>query len=207
MRGLEDVVRAYAQRRLLQRRLHGSRAGADRVRRHLRELSGARPGVSAAWALKPDGRLVSIVPATPELIGRSFAFRDYYRGVTRTGRTYVSESFVVASRNQPLSVAVADLVPAPDGGAAGILAASYDLAAIQGFVTRYAGAERIALTVTDQSGTVLAGSGGPRGGFAPCATSPSSPPPSPAGPASRDATAGPVRCWPPQRRCPVSAGR
>ena len=162
VRGLEDVVRAYAQRRLLQRQLHESGAGAEGVRRHLRELSGARPGISAAWALKPDGRLVDIVPATPEIVGRSFAFRDYYRGVTRSRRTYVSESFVVASRNHPLSVAVADLVPAPDGGPAGILAAGYDLAAIQRFVTRYAAAERIALTVTDQSGTVVAGPGGPR---------------------------------------------
>ena len=157
IRGLEDVVRSYAQRRMLQRRLHAAGSRGIGTRRHLRGLSAARDGISAAWVLKPDGRLVDILPATPEIVGRSFAFRDYYRGVMRTGRTYVSESFVVASRNHPLSVAVANVVPAPDGGRPGVLAAGYDLDAIQRFVTRYAAAERIALTVTDQSGTVVAG--------------------------------------------------
>ena len=161
IRGLEDVVQAYAERRLLQRELHGP-GPRHGVRRHLRELSAARDGISATWVLEPDGRLIDILPATPEIVGRSFAFRDYYRGVVRARRAYVSESFVVASRNHPLSVAVADLVPAPDGGRPGILAAGYDLAAIQRFVTRYAAAERIALTVTDQSGKVVAGPGGPQ---------------------------------------------
>ena len=160
IRGLEDVVRAYAQRRLLQRQLHRTGSRRSGIRRHLRELSAARDGISAAWVLEPDGRLIDILPATPGIVGRSFAFRDYYRGVNRIGRTYVSEAFVVASRNRPLAVAVADLVPAPEGGRPAILAASYDLAAIQRFVTRYAAAERIALTVTDQNGTVVAGPGG-----------------------------------------------
>ena len=160
IRGLEDVVRAYAQRRLLQDALHGSARGSRGLRRHLRELEQARPGISAAWALEPGGRLAAVVPATPEIVGRSFAFRDYYRGVMRTRRTYVSQSFVVASRNRPLSVAVADLVPDRGGGAPGVLAAGYDLTAIQAFVARYARAERIALTVTDQDGRVVAG---PRG--------------------------------------------
>jgi PAS domain S-box-containing protein len=165
IRGLQDVVRAYAQRRLLQRQLHGPASGRSRVRRHLRELASARDGISAAWALEPGGRLVDILPATPEIVGRSFAFRDYYRGVMETRRTYASEAFVVASRNHPLSIAVADVVPTPAGGRPGILAAGYDLAAIQRFVQRYAAAERIALTVTDQSGTVVAGPGGPRRGL------------------------------------------
>ena len=162
IRGLEDVVEAYAQRQLLERELHGGAGRQQRVRRHLRELRNARDGISAAWVLEPGGRLVDILPATPSSVGRSFTFRDYYRGVMRRGDTYVSEAFVVASRNRPLSIAVADLVEDPRGGRPGVLAAGYDLAAIQRFVTRYAEAERIVLTVTDQTGTVVAGRGGPR---------------------------------------------
>jgi len=164
LRGLEDVVRAYAQRRLLAGRLQDGDSRGAAVRRHLRQLAGAREGISTAWALDAEGRLVDIVPATPEIVGRSFTFRDYYRGATRAGGTYVSEAFVVASRNRPLSVAVADLVMTPGGERAGMLVAGYDLTAIQRFIRRYAAAEQVRLTVTDQTGIVVASPGGPSDG-------------------------------------------
>ncbi|CAA9500739.1 MAG: BarA sensory histidine kinase (VarS GacS) [uncultured Solirubrobacteraceae bacterium] len=164
LRGLQDVIRAYAQRRLLAAQLRGNDPREARVRRHLRQLAGAREGISTAWALDARGRLVDIIPATPEIVGRSFTFRDYYRGARRTGGPYVSEAFVVASRNRPLSVAVADLVMTAGGERAGMLVAGYDLTAIERFIRRYAAAERVRLTVTDQRGIVVAGPGGPSDG-------------------------------------------
>ena len=164
LRGLQDVVRAYAQRRLLADRLRRGDPRIAPVRRHLSQLAVARDGISTAWALDARGRLVDIVPATPEIVGRSFTFRDYYRGATRAGGTYVSEAFVVASHDRPLSVAVADLVMTPGGERAGMLVAGYDLTAIERFIRRYAAAERVRLTVTDQRGIVVASPSGPSDG-------------------------------------------
>ncbi|HLB15021.1 MAG TPA: cache domain-containing protein [Burkholderiales bacterium] len=40
-----------------------------------------------------DGTVMGGIPDTPEVIGRSFAYRDWYRGVTRAWKPYVSEVY------------------------------------------------------------------------------------------------------------------
>jgi Histidine kinase-, DNA gyrase B-, and HSP90-like ATPase len=64
----------------------------------------------------PKGRLLDIVPRPPSIVGRNFAFRDWYRGVTTTNRSYVSEAYETAATGNARVVGAAVQVRAPATG-------------------------------------------------------------------------------------------
>ncbi|HET8569199.1 MAG TPA: ATP-binding protein [Candidatus Limnocylindria bacterium] len=83
--------------------------------------------VLRVFALDREGVLLGIEPGAPDLIGQSYAFRDYFVGVTREWRPYVSETFVTAVQGMPPAVAVAVPVTDPGGSPIGVLAVAIDL--------------------------------------------------------------------------------
>lgn len=74
--GLNELVAAYAQRRLLAKALDPDAGSTPAIQRHLRELRGARPGLALVGALQPDGHLVAADPPSPDVLGRDFSTRD-----------------------------------------------------------------------------------------------------------------------------------
>src|SRR2546430_13033089 len=107
---LVDLVRAYASRPSLLAALEtGGRSAArdEAITSQLRELRLARPGIATTFLAAPNGRLLAIDPATPSIVGKDFSFRDWYRGVRRTGDAYVSRAFVSLAAGHPLVVGAA----------------------------------------------------------------------------------------------------
>jgi PAS domain S-box-containing protein len=163
MAGLSDLVDSYAQRPTVVAAMGRPAARRDRrtVAHHLAELQRARSGIDVVFVTDPDGRLVDIIPRTPSIVGRDFSFRDWYRGVTASGRPYVSEAYETAATGHARVVGAAAQIraPAPGGGrgrVVGILVAAYGLDTIQRFVDDFAAAQGVRLTVTDQRGVVVA---------------------------------------------------
>ena len=158
---LAGVVASYADRPLLVRALE--RPGEiDHAAAlvHLRGLATGAPGITGAFLASVQGTVTDVYPASPDVIGRNFAFRDWFRGVATTGGPYVSEAYQTALAGHPLVVAVADYVHAPDGRPIGVLAAIYSLDAVRSYADQIARAQGIALQVTDQRGTLLSAGGG-----------------------------------------------
>jgi signal transduction histidine kinase/DNA-binding response OmpR family regulator/HPt (histidine-containing phosphotransfer) domain-containing protein len=172
MQGLTDVTSSFASRPFLISALgHGRRARYRRrdIRFNLQQLLSLRPGIGTAFVADPAGRLIDIVPASPAIVGKSFAFRDWYKGVRRTNRPYVSEVYRSAATGHPKVVGVAVPIrdgPAPGAKSLGILVVGYRVAAIGRLAQRSGDAQHLKLTVTDQRGVGLAqggpGSGDPR---------------------------------------------
>ncbi len=85
--GLAGLVESYARRPDLSSALGNgdlSRRDREGIRAQLAQLQETRPGIAVVFLTDPAGVLLDIVPDTPEIVGRSFAFRDWYDGVTRT---------------------------------------------------------------------------------------------------------------------------
>lgn len=151
--GLGDVVESYADRPSLIGALRNS-PDHDVIRFHLDELQRS-DNIAVAFVTDPRGDLLDIVPATPSIVGRNFAFRDWYRGVRLTQRVYVSEAYETAATGNARVVAVA--TPIRDGRRLlGILVAAYDLGHIHRFTAEFARAQHVLLKVTDQRGVLLA---------------------------------------------------
>lgn len=160
--GLAGLVESYAKRQRLVEALQA--ADRRKIASHLRELKTARPGIATTFIARMDGRLVEIVPATEPIVGDDFSFRDWYKGVTRTRRTYVSEANESQARGRPLVVAVTTLIREPSVGERsrrpiGILVAAYGLGEVQRLADSFAGSQGVELTVTDRRGTLLASPG------------------------------------------------
>lgn len=135
----------------------------DAVDFQVGELLRSRPGITGAFLADADCTLTAVKPATPEIVGKNFAFRDWCHGVQRTGRPYVSEAY----RTQIVgnSLVVAAIVPIREGRSSdavppaepvAYLAAVFTLTEIQSFVEDLADEKGISLTIADARGTLLA---------------------------------------------------
>jgi len=156
---LAALVHSYATRPSLAALAQGPR-GTAAATPQLRGLTGAGLGVTGAFVTDLAGTLTNCDPPSPSLIGRNFAFRDWYRGLAASGGPYVSTAYQTALPGHPLVVAVADHILGPGGRPVGVLAAIYSLDAIQAFAADIARAQAISLTVTDRAGTLLSAGGG-----------------------------------------------
>jgi len=172
MGSVAELVESYAQRPSLMAALgDGTPAHFDSslIQVQLDQLRQARVEFNGAFVTDLTGHLTGVVPATPEIIGKDFRFRDWYKGLTATGRAYISEAYETQIAGRPLVVAVATYVRAPSekgqpGRPLAILAATYRLDGLQSFAKDVASAHGEGLTLTDQRGIELANAdGAPRG--------------------------------------------
>jgi len=130
----------------------------------LRALDMGTRGLRAAALVSPTGRLLVAYPPNPAFYGRSFAFRDWFRGVTKLRSPYVSRVFRSAAAGHPKTVTVAALVRSATGHrVVGILTVGLQRRT-QELAADVTHKEGLALTVTDQAGDVIAATGarGPR---------------------------------------------
>jgi len=96
--------------------------------------------------------------------GLEFTGRDWYGGVTRKGKAYVSSAYESVALGTPLVIAIADPVRAdgryaPAGTVVGILLVGYDLSATQSLFSDFARNQAVQIEVTDQRGIIVAQSG------------------------------------------------
>jgi PAS domain S-box-containing protein len=158
--GLSGLVASYADRPGLIAALTRP-AGIDHTAAlvHLKSLLSNREGISGVFLADVRGTVTDVLPASPGVVGRSFGFRDWFRGVATTGGPYVSEAYQTALAGHPLVVAVADYVRSPEGRPVAVLAVIYSLDAVKAYANEVAHAQGISLQVTDQRGTLLSGGG------------------------------------------------
>jgi len=97
---------------------------------HLRQLTETFPELDWPFLAGPDGVLWAIYPEAPELYGRSFAHRDWYRGVSREWRSYMSEIFP-AARDQAPVVSLVMPIRDLDGKVIGIIGSAQRLDVIR----------------------------------------------------------------------------
>ncbi len=154
--GLAALLHSYATRDTLAGQL-GSTAPGDRaqVTALLRSLEANGSGFTSVFLTDIRGTLTHLEPALPSVVGRNFAFRDWYRSLAAAGGPYVSRAYQTALPGHPLVVAVSDYVRDDNGRPVAILAALFGLDAITNFNADIARPQGVTLTVTDRVGTVL----------------------------------------------------
>ncbi|HTE70850.1 MAG TPA: cache domain-containing protein, partial [Actinomycetes bacterium] len=176
--GFVTLVEAEAKRPRLARAVADPRRlDHAEIRRELAALQASRDGVVATGLLDLEGILLGS-PVAPELIGKDFSMRDYYRGLIAAGDTYTSEAFESAQAGHPLVVTIATYVraPSPDGGTPGkplaIILLGVELDAVQPLADSVAAVQGVNLWVADQHGKLLAAPGGRPAGLKPVAGEP-----------------------------------
>ncbi len=86
-----------------------------KVRRRLAELVEAATDLERAFVTDPAGVLWADWPEAPTSLGVDFSHRDWYRGVTSSRSTYISEVYRRAAPPAVNLVAIAAPIPGPAG--------------------------------------------------------------------------------------------
>ncbi len=110
--GLARLVGSYAARPLLIQGILDR--NEDIMRAQLKDLVGVNPQVDRAFVADPAGVELADFPAAPGVIGQNFSYRDWYRGVSAGGKTYISSVYLRAAEPKVFSVAVATPVRVDD---------------------------------------------------------------------------------------------
>jgi PAS domain S-box-containing protein len=160
LRALTGITVSYAERPVLIAALADgdpAKFQSTVVEGQLTELAEAQFGSGGAFLTDVNCRLTHSRPATPAIVGDDFSRRDWCKGVTASGSTYLSEAYRTALTGHPLVVAASVVVRGASGRPLGILTTLYTLDALRGFASQLAQAQGVQLTVTDARGTVLVG--------------------------------------------------
>ncbi|MHB1710912.1 MAG: cache domain-containing protein, partial [Acidimicrobiales bacterium] len=152
---LVSLVQNYAERTTLVSDLAAGTSGSARLDSQLTGLVATGSGISTAFVAGLSGTVTNVQPPSPGVVGRNFAFRNWYKGLVSTGGPYVSTAYRTALAGHPLVITVADYIRGLGGSPVGILAGVFNLGSIHVLSTDLARAQGITLTVADQNGTVL----------------------------------------------------
>jgi len=147
-------LQSFASRRTLREAwVHGD---MSLVAWHMEQAERLRPDFSFVSAYTLDGTMRVIYPPHPSVVGRNFAFRDWYKGVSQKQAPYISEVYRSAVPPQDLVVAVAVPIEGEQGKPIGIVMATFSLDTIsqQLVGTKLAGEWTISLV--DQNGHLSA---------------------------------------------------
>lgn len=156
--GLRDVVAAYARNDDVRRAL--SDRDPRLISASLAALGSATTGVFSSSLYDASGNLIDLAPTPdPSLVGRNFAYRDWYLGARRAGGAYVSEAFQLLAPGRPWALAVAAAVRAGNGRISGYVVATMTLTALQEQLDDVLDHHGISVTLVDGRGVTLAAPG------------------------------------------------
>ncbi|HUQ49219.1 MAG TPA: cache domain-containing protein [Terriglobales bacterium] len=103
-----------------------------------------------------DGTLRSISPRDPSVIDRNYQYRDWYQGVARSWRPYVSQVYRTTAAPQHLAVAIAVPIRDSHGKVIGIIAAAESLGRISTWLRTATESGGRKISVVDRNGALLA---------------------------------------------------
>ncbi len=147
-----DLVAVSAQRPLLFRAL--ATASPKAFAAGVTGLNRERTGFETIFVVDAHGTMRFHDPA-PSLVGGDFSHRDYFQGVLRTGRPYVSAPYIGRATKQP-TVAVAAPIRDASGRLRGALAGTLTLRAISEMLRRLPGEPGTMMMVVGPGGVILA---------------------------------------------------
>lgn len=149
----EDMVHyvedAALQPALLARLQEKHREG---VRLHLRALVNGTQKLDRAFIADTMGVLWVDYPRGSTIVGRDFAFRDWHRGVSKTGRTYISEVYQTSTRPPHYSVAIATPIRNSQGDILAYLVAHHAIEDLTAWFAEIRPAFAGTLTLIDHQG-------------------------------------------------------
>lgn len=127
-RGIIDVGTSLASRPLVYRNIE--KDDWDEAVKNIDGIPQVFPYIDTIGLFDTEGVLKATIPPMPEAIGKSFAYRDYYQGVSKEWKPYVSEAFkrVVEPKYNVVSIAVP--IKSLDQKALGILLLTVKIDAI-----------------------------------------------------------------------------
>jgi signal transduction histidine kinase len=104
IRGLTTYAELFSTRLLLIKAIEEN--DAEAVQKHLKDFVTYNPYLTRAFVTNPVGIELYDYPNDPTVIGKDFSYRDWFQGVQRTEKTYVSEVYQRAATPRIYVIAI-----------------------------------------------------------------------------------------------------
>ena len=153
LRGIAGYLEAYSRNPAL--RTAVEHHDEDLARAVLSEAHRSHPRVDRVFLTDPAGIEWSDYPHDPKVIGKSFAHRDWYRGVALTESTYVSSVYRRAAGRQEKTVAIATPVGADGRPVEGYLVCQVLVSSLERALPPARAAEGTEILILDREGTTV----------------------------------------------------
>ncbi|MCC6906864.1 MAG: response regulator [Phycisphaerales bacterium] len=145
-----DHARSTASAPALREAIEGGDQAAVQAR--LESFVTGSPRLTRAFVTDTQGVERFDYPHDPAVIGKSFADRDWFRGVSQRQDTYVSEMYRRAALGQPYVVAIATPIRDTARQTVGFLVGQYPLTDVQSRIADLAPNGEVGFLLVDQNG-------------------------------------------------------
>ncbi|MFT4265003.1 MAG: diguanylate cyclase, partial [Nocardioides sp.] len=152
--GLRDVVGTFAQSDAVRRAIADD--DADDQATVVAALSSSTSGIFSASVYDAAGTLLALDPAAPGVVGKSFAYRDWYAGANAATGAYVSRAFQLVTPEAPWALAISSRVTDADGATVGYVVGTFVLSDLQDKLRRALIKHGVSAVLVDSRDTVLA---------------------------------------------------
>lgn len=158
--GVRDVVTAFSRSGAVRTAL--ATREPERMDVALETLASSTVGIFNTSLYDADGTMLDLAPAQrePVVVGRNFAFREWYLPAGRSTTAYVTQAYQLVTPEQTWAIAVAAAVRDDRGRVQGFVVATLALSGLQAEIASVFEQYGVEVTVVDRHDTTLAASRG-----------------------------------------------
>jgi diguanylate cyclase (GGDEF)-like protein/PAS domain S-box-containing protein len=158
--GLRDVVTTFSRSDTVGRAL--ATRDPERMELALEALASSSRGIFNTSLYAADGTMLALAPEQPEpvVVGRSFAYREWYRPAGRSTSAYITQAYQLMTPDRTWAIAVAAAVRDDRGRVSGFVVATIALSGLQADMTAVFRRYGVRVSVVDRHDITLADSGG-----------------------------------------------
>jgi len=150
--GLVRYVESFARRPNLVSLIE--KKDTEGIRAHLKDLVTQHTKFDRTFITDTHGILWYDYPHAPEVIGKDFSFRDWYKGVSEAQKTYVSEVYRRAAPPRPFLVAIATPIRNARQATIGYLVGQHTLDALTTWLTQVKPSATGSVALVDHHGVL-----------------------------------------------------
>jgi len=148
-----SVMESYSRRPLLIRAAREK--NAEKAKTHLISLIERNPDIDSVIITDRQGTLWAAYPERPEVLGKNFAYRDWYQGASKEWRPYISDAYLRVVAEKDLAVAIGVLLFNETGEAIGILLNAYRTVSMGNMIKQLPLDPGTSISVADRKGQII----------------------------------------------------
>jgi PAS domain S-box-containing protein len=153
LKKIVSIMESYSDRPALLRAVRDK--NVEKARERLIKLAKINPGTDVLIITDRQGTLWANYPVRPEVLGKNFAYRDWYKGVSKDWKPYISDVFLRVVGEKDLAVTASIPFFDETGGVIGILVNTQRTISLRDLFKKVPLDSGTDITVTDRKGQIV----------------------------------------------------
>jgi PAS domain S-box-containing protein len=153
LKKIVSVMESYGNQSLLLQAVRNK--NAVKAEAHLINLTKRNPDIDSVIITDRQGTLWAAYPERPEVLGKNFAYRDWYKGVSKEWRPYISDVYLRVVAEKDLAVSICVPLFNETGEVIGILLNAYRTVSLTNMIKQLPLNPGVFINVTDRKGQLI----------------------------------------------------